>query len=214
MVYLIRHGETEWNQDKRIQGRTDIPLNERGRLQAEVLAERLAEIYLEAIYTSDLGRARETTGIIAAKQQKRVLITETPDLRECHYGHWEGLTREEVAHRFTEEWNAWIRGGKIGSPIGGEDFASLSRRAARVFDAAAQGGETTLISAHRGPLRAILCHALGLEPSFRSRFSVANCSLSALECQPAQRPRLILLNDTCHLHGMVTPSVSGWDDGG
>jgi broad specificity phosphatase PhoE len=213
IVYLIRHGETEWNLDKRIQGQTDVPLNERGRLQAGALAERLAAVDLEAIYTSDLERARETAGIIAAKQSQRVPVEETSGFRECHYGRWEGLTREEVACRFGEDWGAWVNGGQLGRPTGGEDFASLARRAGRVFDEVVQGGKTALISAHQGPLRAILCHVLGLAPSFRSRFSLANCSLSALQCEPAQRPLLILLNDTCHLHGIAAPSVFGWNEG-
>ncbi|MCE5265797.1 MAG: histidine phosphatase family protein [Deltaproteobacteria bacterium] len=198
-MYLIRHGETTWNRDKRIQGQTDIPLHERGKRQAEALAARLASIDLERIYTSDLGRAVETTGIIVARQRQTVPITSTPDLRECNYGLWEGLTLEKIKECFAEDWAEWHRGGRIGSPTGGEDFISLQRRAGRVFDAAAKEGRTTLISAHRGPLRAILCHALGLEPTFRSRFFVTNCSLSAIECHRSHRPRLILLNDTSHL---------------
>jgi broad specificity phosphatase PhoE len=133
-----------------------------------------------------------------------------PDLRECNYGLWEGLTREEISERFAEDWQAWLRGGRIGSPTGGEDFLSLGKRAGRVFDMAAREGKTILISAHRGPLRAILCHALGLEQTFRSRFFVTNCSLSALECHPEHRPRLVLLNDTSHLYDSpLFPFLSG-----
>jgi broad specificity phosphatase PhoE len=169
------------------------------------LAVRLASVPLERIYTSDLERARETTGIIAARQPQTVPILPAPDLRECNYGLWEGLIREEIAERFAEDWEAWIRGGRIGSPTGGEDFISLGKRAGRIFDAAAKEEKTVLISAHRGPIRAILCHALGLEPTFRSRFFVTNCSLSALECHPGHRPRLVLLNDTSHLCKLPLP---------
>jgi broad specificity phosphatase PhoE len=170
---------------------------------------RLGSIPLERIYTSDLGRALETTGIIAASRTSGIPVLPTPDLRECNYGLWEGLTYEEIAERYAEDWQAWHRGGRIGSPTGGEDFLSLQRRAGRVFDAAAKEGKPILISAHRGPLRAILCHALGLEPSFRSRFFVTNCSLSALECHPEHRPRLVLLNDTSHLDLPLLPLLSG-----
>lgn len=166
---------------------------------------RLASVPLERIYTSDLGRALETTGIIAARQPKSVPVLPMPDLRECNYGLWEGLTYEEISERFAEDWQAWLRGDRIGSPTGGEDFLSLQRRAGRVFDAAAREGKTVLISAHRGPLRGILCHALGLEPTFRSRFFMTNCSLSALECHPEHRPRLVLLNDTSHLYELPLP---------
>lgn len=169
----------------------------------------MASIPLERIYTSDLGRAFETTGIIAARQSQAVPVVPTSDLRECNYGLWEGLTYGEIAGRFAEEWKAWHRGGRIGSPTGGEDFISLQRRAGRIFDTAAREGKTTLISAHRGPLRAILCHALGLDATFRSRFFVTNCSLSAIECHRSHRPRLILLNDISHLDRLRLPLLSG-----
>jgi broad specificity phosphatase PhoE len=174
-------------------------LHERGRKQAEALAARLASIPLDRIYTSDLGRALETTKIVASRQMRSVPVLPIPDLRECNYGLWEGLNLEEIGLRFADDLQAWLRGGRIGSPPGGEDFISLGKRAGRVFDEAAREGKTILISAHRGPLRAILCHALGIEQTFRSRFFVTNCSLSAIECHPEHRPRLILLNDTSHL---------------
>jgi broad specificity phosphatase PhoE len=199
---VVRHGETEWNQDKRIQGQTDIPLNERGREQAKALAKRLASIPLDVIYTSDLGRTAETTRIIAEAQPRDVRVLPTPGLRECHYGRWEGLTRAEVVQRFPDDWTEWRRGKGTGSPTGGEDFLSLAERSGRVFDTASGEGKTVLLSSHRGPIRAILCHALGLDQTFRERFLVTNCSLSALECHPDHRPRLVLLNDTGHLAGM------------
>jgi broad specificity phosphatase PhoE len=171
-------------------------------VQAQILARRLANLPLEKIYSSDLSRSLETTAIITALQPKTVPVLPMADLRECHYGLWEGLTYEEISERFVEDWQAWVRGGRIGSPTGGEDFVALGTRAGRVFDTAVQEGKTVLISAHRGPIRAIICHALGLEQSFRSRFFVTNCSLSAIECHPDHRPRLVLLNDTSHLQGL------------
>jgi broad specificity phosphatase PhoE len=185
-----------------IQGQLDIPLNARGRRQAEALAGRLSRVPLEVIYTSDLSRANETAGMVAARQPGEIPLVATPELRELDYGLWEGLTRSEVAMRFTEDWRTWNKGGRIGSPTGGEDALSLAKRAGRAFDAAVREGKTVLISTHRVTLRTILCHALGLEQTSRNQFAVMNCSLSALECHPEYRPRLILLNDTCHMDGM------------
>ncbi len=207
IVYLIRHGETDWNREKRIQGGIDIPLNERGRQQAEALAGRLASLALEKIFTSDLGRAQETTARVVARQPaKEIPVVATPALREGSYGLWEGLTRQEVIARFAGDWEGWVRRGGSGSPPEGEDFATLAKRVGGVFDAAAGENETVLISTHHGPIQAILCHALGIGLSFRSRFLVLNCSLSALECLPGHPPRLILLNDTSHLNGGSLPS--------
>jgi broad specificity phosphatase PhoE len=202
IVYLVRHGETEWNQDGKIQGKTDIPLNARGRRQAEALARCLADVPLELIYTSDLSRARITAETIAARRPREIPVVAMPELRECDYGLWEGLTRPEAAGRFPDDWSDWIKRGGAGRPTGGEDVLSLAGRTGRVFEQAVGEGKTVLISAHRGSLRAILCHALGLDQTFRDRFFFANCSISALECRPEHGPNLLFLNDTCHLDGV------------
>jgi broad specificity phosphatase PhoE len=181
-------------------------LNVRGRLQAEALAGRLATTPLDVIYTSDLSRARQTAEMIAARQRAEIPVVMTPDLRECDYGLWEGLTRAEVAARFPEDWEKWNRRDLTESPTGGENYVSLAERAGRAFDAAVQDGKTVLISAHRGTLRAVLCHALRIDPADRDRIPVSNCSLSALECRPGQPPRLILLDDTSHLDA-VPPDI-------
>jgi broad specificity phosphatase PhoE len=181
-------------------------LNARGKLQAEALAKRLADVPLELIYTSDLGRARITAEMIAAGRPREVPVVITPQLRECDYGLWEGMTRPDVAIRFPGDWNEWMKRGGASRPTGGEDSLSLAGRAGRVFDEAVREEKTVLIAAHRGSLRAILCHALGLEQTFRDRFFVENCSISALECRPGHPPCLMFLNDTCHLDGAVDPS--------
>jgi len=92
-LLLVRHGETDWNADGRLQGHTDRPLNAYGRRQAGELAERLASNALAAIYASDLARARETAEIIGARLGLAVVLD--PDLRERDWGSWEGLTPRE-----------------------------------------------------------------------------------------------------------------------
>jgi broad specificity phosphatase PhoE len=201
-IYLIRHGETDWNRERRIQGQTDIPLNARGRRQAAALAQRLASLPLEMIYTSDLGRARETAALIAAAQAQAVSVVATPDLRECDYGLWEGLHREEISRRFAEDWQQWLTSEGVGRSTGGEDFFALERRVRRGFQQAMEEGKTLLISTHRGPLQAILCHILGMEAGQRRRFLVANCAVTALDCDRRGPPRLLLFNDAGHLDGL------------
>ncbi len=140
-----------------------------------------------------------TAELIASRQPRAVPVMARPELRECDYGLWEGLTLTEAARRFPDDWKDWQRRGGSSRPTGGEELTALTRRTGRVFDEAAGEEKTVLISGHRGSLRTILCHALGIEPTFRDRFSIANCSLSALECRPERRPLLMFLNDTCHL---------------
>jgi 2,3-bisphosphoglycerate-dependent phosphoglycerate mutase len=89
-LLLVRHGETDWNAEGRLQGHTDRPLNEYGRRQAAALAERLADDGIDAVYSSDLSRARETADIVAGRLGLPVVLE--PGLREKNWGSWEGLT--------------------------------------------------------------------------------------------------------------------------
>jgi broad specificity phosphatase PhoE len=92
-LLLVRHGETDWNAEGRLQGHTDRPLNDHGRSQAKDLAERLAGEGADAIYTSDLVRAKETAEIVGERLGLTVVVD--PDLREKDWGTWEGLTGDE-----------------------------------------------------------------------------------------------------------------------
>jgi broad specificity phosphatase PhoE len=92
-LLLVRHGETDWNAAGRLQGHTDRPLNDYGRRQAKALAERLSAEHVDAIYASDLSRAKETAEIVGERLGLAVVVD--PDLREKHWGTWEGLTGDE-----------------------------------------------------------------------------------------------------------------------
>jgi broad specificity phosphatase PhoE len=95
-LLLVRHGETDWNAEGRLQGHTDRPLNAHGRAQAKDLAERLSGEGADAIYASDLSRAKETAEIVGARLGLTVVID--ADLREKNWGNWEGLTGDERIH--------------------------------------------------------------------------------------------------------------------
>jgi broad specificity phosphatase PhoE len=202
-IYLIRHGETDWNRERRIQGQTDIPLNALGIRQAEALAQRLKVIAFDVIYCSDLGRVMQTSQIVAAAQRRDVPIVQAPELRECDYGLWEGLTRDEIAERFPRDWNTFIANGAVGKPTGGEDYVNLLHRAGMLLNRIHENEKTVLISTHLGPVRAVICRVLGWPPSSLGSFRVANGSLSVLERPPGGMTQLILLNDTCHLDGVA-----------
>ena len=96
-LLLARHGETDWNREFRIQGSSDIELNELGRKQAHALAQELEHVELDAIYSSDLSRARATAEAVAASHGLEVRLD--PRLRERSFGSWEGLTREDIDER-------------------------------------------------------------------------------------------------------------------
>jgi broad specificity phosphatase PhoE len=95
-LLLVRHGETDWNAEGKLQGHTDRPLNDYGRRQAQALADKLAGESIDAVYASDLSRARETAEIVGEKLGLTVAVD--PDLREKNWGNWEGLTSDERLH--------------------------------------------------------------------------------------------------------------------
>jgi broad specificity phosphatase PhoE len=149
-IILARHGETDWNLERRVQGHADRPLNERGREQARALGAELKGEQIDAVYSSDLIRAHETARIVAGRIGLEVTVI--PDLREKNFGSWEGLTDEEVLLRFPE-----AQSGHWGD---GETSEEVSRR---VVDALGRIAEAhpdgrVLVVAHGGPLRAVLRH--------------------------------------------------------
>jgi 2,3-bisphosphoglycerate-dependent phosphoglycerate mutase len=161
VILIARHGESDWNAAKRWQGHADRPLTATGREQARALAARLAHIELEAVYSSDLRRARETAALVAERQGLEV--RELPELREVDVGSWSGLTGAEAEERFPEGYAHW----RSGYP-GWEDGESYEAMADRVLVAvraiAAQHPDgRVLIVSHGGPIRAIHAEALGLD---------------------------------------------------
>lgn len=148
-LLLARHGETDWNRELRIQGSSDIALNELGLEQARTLAQELEHVELDAIYASDLTRALTTAEAVAATHGLEVRID--PRLRERSFGSWEGLTRDDIA-AYPE-----------GSHHDGETDDEVRERMLEAVQAIADAhpGEQVLIVAHGGSLNALWHHALG-----------------------------------------------------
>ncbi len=165
IVYLARHGETDWNKDGRWQGHTDVALNEAGRRQATVLGQRLHEMRLGigAIVTSDLARARETAEIVG-----RALGLAAPGLdpalRERAFGQFEGLTRQECEEKFSVQWQDY-REDPTRMPPGGEPHVQVIARMVvavrRAALALVDGQAPVLLVSHGGSIRALMAHATG-----------------------------------------------------
>lgn len=112
-VYLIRHGETRWNRERRVQGHWDEPLSPQGKEQARRLGEFLRDIPFDVIYSSDLARAAQTAACVAA--DRGLDVHQLPSLRERNLGEWEGLLIDEVIQRHPEHWRTiWHQGGQYG----------------------------------------------------------------------------------------------------
>lgn len=111
-ILLIRHGETMWNRELRMQGYQNVPLSDLGREQARKLAGYLKDETFNAIYASDLSRAKETAQLVAEKHQ--MPVTTFPDFRERNCGEWEGLTYDEVSQKYPDWKEVMVTGGKYG----------------------------------------------------------------------------------------------------
>jgi len=127
---VVRHGETDWNAGKRIQGHIDIPLSVVGHAQARATGNALKDESFAAIYSSDLTRARQTAEATAhlAPHFAKVPLQALPELRERHYGVFEGLTYTEIATRYPEAYARHKAREPQFAPPGGESLAALAAR--------------------------------------------------------------------------------------
>ena len=189
-ILLARHGQSDWNAERRWQGHADRPLTERGQAQARALAERLAEFDLDAIYSSDLSRARDTATVVAESQGLEV--QQDPRLREVDVGSWSGLTRDDARAHFPDAYQRW-RNGEQGW-TDGETYEDMTERVLdAVWDIArANDGGRILIVSHGGPVRAVHATALGMDiHSYRRMRPVEpNARLSAVCIEDGQLTRL------------------------
>ena len=196
-LILVRHGETEWNVQRRYQGQFNVPLSSVGRKQAERIAQRLASQKIDAIYASDLERAWETAAIIAAKHN--LAVAPEPRLRELKFGVLEGLTFDEAQMQYPEMITAWLKDFNQ-PPQGAETIDLFNTRIVSLLDELKQkhDEETLLLVGHGGSLSEILRVVLGLARAKRWYFEMENASLSEVSIAE-DYVSLKRLNDTGHL---------------
>jgi broad specificity phosphatase PhoE len=197
-LILVRHGITEFNSTRRFAGYLDVDLNAEGLRQVEKLRDRLDEVKIDTVYSSDLKRALVTAEIISSGHD--IKITNCSDLREMNYGEAEGLTLEEIRHRYPKTAEAVVDPSLELSFPGGENFKEFITRTIKFLDRLNKHTieQTILIVSHSGPLRVLVCNLLGIGESNWRQFRCDNASLSIIETYP-KRAILSLLNDTSHL---------------
>lgn len=198
-LILLRHGETEWNSDNRLQGHRDSALSRQGLRQADALAARLASVAFCALYSSDLGRALETARRIAARTGHAVV----PDarLRERGLGILEGLTREEARERHPEVFASYSEGPPDYVVPEGESTAQRLRHALECLEelGARHRGERLVVVTHGGVLSLLLRHCLGIPPSTPRAFSVLNAGWNQFDDHGGTL-RLVTWGDVTHLN--------------
>ncbi|WP_171074685.1 histidine phosphatase family protein [Nonomuraea basaltis] len=175
-IVCLRHGQTLWNVEQRFQGHSDIPLDETGVAQASRAASLLASLRPTLIVSSDLQRANDTA--LALGRVVGLDVAVDKDFRERGGGQWEGLTREEIAARWPQEYSAWE--APDGEPV--TDVAARVAAAMRRWAARLDGDGLLVVASHGAALRLGICELLGLpEELWPALGGLGNCSWSVLQ---------------------------------
>lgn len=180
-LFLVRHGETDWNAEKRYLGQTDLPLNSKGRQQVLNLAHELKDVDFACCYTSDLIRASQTTSTILKGRDVEIIIEIA--LREASFGTWEGLTHAEISRQHAVELELWVESQGMTKPGGGESLGDLRGRLGAWLESlyAENPAGNILVVTHGGPLRVILCLLMGLPVTKHWKFSVEPSAMTVVE---------------------------------
>ena len=200
-LIVIRHGETEWNRQGRIQGWLDSPLTPGGLAQAQALAARLAQASPDAFYSSDLGRARQTAEIIT--KDITLSVAYEKRLRECNLGIFQGLTWLEIGREFAKELEAYKKDYPGFVIPEGESTRQRYERAVAIFGEIAQRhpGETVAVVTHGGILDSLFRHTLDIPLAAPRRWKLWNAGLNTFTFQDG-RWTLVTWGDIRHLEGL------------
>lgn len=209
-MLLVRHGETEWNRNGQFQGQIDVALNDHGRAQGEKAAEFLADVTIDAAYTSFMARPKETAEIIL-KHHPHIALNAVTELQEISHGEWEGKFETEIEAGYPGMLHQWQTEPETVQMPGGENLQQVWHRAIMAWKqiVEAHSGsdqvQTVLVVAHDAINKAILCHGVGLGPEAFWRFKQGNGAVSVIDYPNGidSAPVLSAANITTHLSGSV-----------
>lgn len=211
-LFIVRHGETQWNRDGRFQGQQDTDLTDHGLSQGDSVAAYLAGHPFEAVVSSPLKRAHITGKKIAAACNIGQVEIDG-DLTEINHGDWEGLLSSDVRERWPRILELWhstphtvIMPGE-----GGESLRSVQLRSIRaVENIAGRFSKDVCVTAHDAVIKVLLCHFLNAPLSSFWSFQIANCSLTIAELREGYPPRVSLMGDAHYLDaGFDLPEQKG-----
>jgi len=193
-LVFIRHGQTEYNATRKVMGRRPIPLNEMGRGQAASVAKRLEGVELNAIFTSPMRRAVETSEIIAAGRNG-MKVEPNEGLAELDYGDWIGLDFDELINERAEEWNSYRKDPANMKFPGGKSVREESKRIGAFMDEVVNGfekGRVALVS-HADVIKVAMLHALGMDLDHIRRFTLDNCAICMVRISKGLGAKLVML---------------------
>ena len=211
--YFVRHGQTAWNRENRLQGHSDLPLNPLGHQQAQRVGTLFASRHLQGIMTSPLQRSQQTAQAIVAGNGHGMSPVITQELAEIHLGVWEGLTPDEVDARYQGAYQQWRHAPSTVQIPKAEPLAVFQERVRRAFTAlvdTVEEGEHVVVT-HGGVIAALLADVLGADfDRLLRRIRLDNAGITALECGGSV-PHILWINATDHLATLVDPPFgSAW----
>lgn len=198
-IFLIRHGETEWNKLGRIQGNSDVKLSPEGIRQAQLMAAHVPFKHIDAVYASDLQRAVDTAKILAAKFN--LPVTTMPGLRETNFGDWEGRVISGLLEELPEEFgNFFIKPDKV-KPPNGETFLECQARVMNALDEiiADHEDQTIIVVSHGAAIRLLICAALDIRIRKMWAIHQFNTALNILTFEDGLFS-IEVMNSTAHLY--------------
>jgi len=212
---LVRHGETNWNREKRFQGQIDVPLNDNGRAQSKQAADFLKSVPIQYAVTSPMLRPKETAEIILQYHPDVTLELED-NLREIGHGLWEGKLEAEIEQSYPGMLHQWQKTPETVQMPEGENLQQVWARAIDAWDRIVQTASdrpepgTTLVVAHDAINKAILCYVLGLGPENFWTFKQGNGAVSVIDySQEGEKPVMTAMNITTHLGGVLDKTAAG-----
>lgn len=203
-IYLVRHGETEWNKSGRYQGKTDVPLSSTGILQAKSCAEVLRKIQIDRIVCSNLSRALLTAQTI--NEDRNIPLTIDKDLQELNFGDWEGLTYDEITARWPGAIEEMYSNPSTVGISNGESWPVLQERSWQAVKrelTKTEEGETLLVVCHGGTIRALLCKLLNIPLDNAWNFRQGNTAINYVDFFGEKDINVLgLLNQVDHIEGI------------
>jgi phosphoserine phosphatase len=209
-LFLIRHGETDWNRNEVFRGRIDIPLNAMGHLQAAALSRAMETRSIRKVYSSPLGRARETAGGIARFHGLDVMLDE--GFIDFNYGEWEGMSLHDVRQRHRDLCHQWTEAPHTVSIPGGESLAAVRRRIRRVMAKILEDDkeECIAIVSHRVICKVMICAVLSLSNAHFWQFRQDTACMNHFQFSSTlEQGVVVTLNDTSHLQGIQESCLGG-----
>jgi len=200
-IYLIRHGQTDWNREEIFRGRADRPLSEVGNWEAGAISRALAQVAIKFIYSSPLTRAQETARPIAsAHGLKGIPLAGIIDI---DYGDWQGRSHDQVKEQYPELYRKWQDHPEQVKFPGGESLSMVQERAMSAFKKVIAGHpeQSGVVVSHRVVNKVLLCALLGLDNSHFWEIKQDTGAINTIRCD-SKSTVIQVLNDTCHLKSL------------